>query len=68
MSPKIPSSVIEDRTTAPLEALASVAAALDEPGGRATFVRGLTIGALAGAALVGAVLQLRRTTRTATRR
>lgn len=46
--------------------LADIAEALEAPGGRAVFVRGLTLGALAGAALVGAVIQLRR--RPATRR
>jgi hypothetical protein len=43
--------------------LTAIAEALEEPEGRATFFRGLTFGVLAGAALVGAVVQLRRSTR-----
>jgi hypothetical protein len=46
-----------------LAGFASIAEALEAPEGRATFVRGLSIGALAGAALVGALFQLRRTRR-----
>jgi hypothetical protein len=52
-----------DDRSEPLAALAAIAEALEQPAGRITFIRGLTVGALAGAALVGAVFQLRRSTR-----
>lgn len=38
------------------EALGGLAEALDEPAGRSRFLRGLAIGALIGAAIVGALL------------
>jgi hypothetical protein len=39
-----------------VEALGGLAAALEEPAGRSRFLRGLAIGALIGAAVVGALL------------
>jgi hypothetical protein len=39
-----------------VEALGGLAAALEEPAGRSRFLRGLAIGALIGAAIVGALL------------
>ncbi len=46
-----------DRGASPFEAIAD---ALDEPAGRARFMRGLTLGALVGAAVVGSILRARR--------
>lgn len=40
-----------------------IAEALDEPGGRATFMRGLMLGAIVGAAVVGSVLRARQARR-----
>jgi hypothetical protein len=39
-----------------VEALGGLAAALEEPAGRSRFLRGLAVGALLGAAAVGAIL------------
>ena len=44
-------------------ALEAIADALDEPAGRARFMRGLTLGALVGAAVVGSILRARREAR-----
>jgi hypothetical protein len=40
-------------------AFESIAHALEEPAGRATFARGLVLGAIAGAALAGSILRAR---------
>lgn len=40
-----------------------IAEALDEPAGRARFMRGLMLGALVGAAVVGSVLRARQVRR-----
>ncbi len=47
----------------PLESLESIVDALDEPAGRATFLRGLVLGALVGAAIAGSVVRARRSMR-----
>ncbi len=44
------------RPAAPFE---TIAEALEEPAGRAAFARGLMLGALVGAAVVGSVLRAR---------
>jgi hypothetical protein len=47
----------------PISDLSAIAEALDAPEGRARFLRGASMGVLAGAALVGALFQLRRSRR-----
>jgi hypothetical protein len=50
-------------TRGPISDLSTIAEALEAPEGRARFLRGASMGVLAGAALVGALFQLRRTRR-----
>jgi hypothetical protein len=44
-------------------AFEAIAEALDEPAGRVTFIRGLMVGTLVGAAVVGSLLRARQARR-----